>query len=332
MQQRTLGRTGLKFSVLGFGCGAVGGLMVNGTPADQERAIGRALELGINFFDTAPMYGNSVSERNLGRVWGSLRPKNAYIGTKVLVAQNERGRIAAAIAASLEASLERLGLDSVDLFQLHNFVTEHGRDDTITAQTVLDEVVPAFERLRQQGKIRYCGFTALGDTPSLHRVVDAGQLDVAQLSYNLLSPSAGGPLPPRYPAQDFGDLLGRVKTAGMGAIGIRVLAGGALSATQTRHPHGMPLVEPIGSGSNYATDVRRAERLQALVQEGHAESMIEAALRFAIAHDAMTTVLVGYSTLEQLEIAAAAANKGPLERAALDRVAELQRGFSGETR
>ena len=68
MQTRALGRTGLEVSVLGFGCGAVGGLMIRGDAADQERAVWRALELGINYFDTAQMYGNGKSERNLGRV------------------------------------------------------------------------------------------------------------------------------------------------------------------------------------------------------------------------------------------------------------------------
>ena len=68
MDKRRFGRTGLDVSLLGFGCGAVGGLMIKGTAADQERAVGRALELGINYFDTAQMYGNGESERNLGRV------------------------------------------------------------------------------------------------------------------------------------------------------------------------------------------------------------------------------------------------------------------------
>jgi aryl-alcohol dehydrogenase-like predicted oxidoreductase len=68
METRTLGRTGLKVSVLGFGCGAVDGLMVRGDPADQERAVARALEAGVNYFDTAVLYGAGVSERNLGRL------------------------------------------------------------------------------------------------------------------------------------------------------------------------------------------------------------------------------------------------------------------------
>ena len=96
METRTLGRTGLAVSVLGFGCGAVGGLMVRGNPADQERAVARAVELGINYFDTAAMYGNGESERHLGRVLKSLKP-DIWVGTKVRVPDSERGRIGAAI-------------------------------------------------------------------------------------------------------------------------------------------------------------------------------------------------------------------------------------------
>src|SRR5436853_5819530 len=134
METRTLGRTGLQVSLLGFGCGAVGGLMVKGDPADQERAVARALELGINYFDTAQMYGNGESEKNLGRVLKALKP-DVYIGTKVRLPPTERGQIGAAIAASLEASLKRLGRDSVDLFQFHNAIvgTTKGADYGVDA-------------------------------------------------------------------------------------------------------------------------------------------------------------------------------------------------------
>ncbi len=100
MEQRKFGRTGLNVSLLGFGCGAVGGLMIKGAAADQERAVARALELGINYFDTAQMYGNGESERNLGRVWKAVKP-SAYVGTKVRLPPTEPARIGAAIAASL---------------------------------------------------------------------------------------------------------------------------------------------------------------------------------------------------------------------------------------
>ena len=331
METRTLGRTGLAVSVLGFGCGAVGGLMVRGNPSDQERAVARAIELGINYFDTAAMYGNGESERNLGRVMKSLKP-DIFVGTKVRVPDGERSRIGAAITASLDASLQRLQLDHVDLFQLHNHITEDASDGGFTPEKVLGEVIPAFERLREQGKTRFCGITAVGDTPALHRVVDACAFETAQVSYNLLNPSAGAAVAPGYPAHDFGNLLAHTKRAEMGVINIRVLAAGALSGTEDRHPLGSPSVEPIGSGGSYRTDVERARRLEPLIREGHTESLVDAALRFAIANDAVSTVLVGYSTLDQLETAARSINKGPLSRAALDRLAELQRGFVGERR
>src|SRR6516164_7035542 len=331
METRTLGRTGLAVSVLGFGCGAVGGLMVRGNPADQERAVARAIELGINYFDTAAMYGNGESERNLGHVLKSLKP-DILVGTKVRVPDGERGRIGAAITASLEASLQRLQLDRVDLFQLHNHITADGSDGGFSPATVHGEVVPAFERLRQQGKTRFCGITAVGDTAALHQVVDSRAFDTAQVSFNLLNPSAGAAVSPGYPAHDFGNLLAHTKTAGMGVINIRVLAAGALSGTEDRHPLGSPSVEPIGSGGSYRTDVERARRLEPLIREGHADSLIEAALRFAIANDAVSTVLVGYSTLDHLEYAARSINKGPLSREALERLRGLQNTFVGEAR
>jgi aryl-alcohol dehydrogenase-like predicted oxidoreductase len=331
METRTLGRTALGVSVLGFGCGAVGGLMVRGSPGDQERAVARAIERGINYFDTAAMYGNGESERNLGRVMKSLRP-DIRVGTKVRIPAGERNRVAAAVTASLEASLQRLQLDEVDLFQLHNHITAEGRDGDLTPEIVLGEVVPAFERLREQGKTRFYGITAVGDTAALHQVVDARVFDTAQVSYNLLNPSAGAAVAHGYPAHDFGNLLAHTKAAGMGVIAIRVLAAGALSGTEQRHPLGSPSVEPIGSGSSYRIDVERARRLDPLVREGFADSLIELAVRFVISHEAVSTALVGVSTLEHLEYAAAAANKGPLPREAIERITAVQSGFLGEPR
>ena len=106
----------------------------------------------------------------------------------------------------------------------------------------------------------------------------------------------------------------------------------ALRGTEDRHPLGSPSVEPIGSGGSHRTDVERARRIEPLIREGHAESLIEAALRFAIANDAVSTVLVGYSTLDHLEYAARSINKGPLSRTALERLAALQNTFVGEPR
>jgi L-galactose dehydrogenase/L-glyceraldehyde 3-phosphate reductase len=331
MQKRQFGRTGLQVSLLTFGCGAVGGLMTKGDPKDQEKAVARALELGINHFDTAPLYGNGASEQNLGRILASLKP-NVIVSTKVRIPPADRQRIGAAIAASMEASLKRLNRDHVDLYQLHNPLALQVAGEKLTPEEVLGEVVPAFQRLRDQGKTRFLGFTAIGDTPALHTLIDSGAFDGAQVPYNALNPSAGAALPERYPAQDYGRLLERAEAKGVGTIGIRVLAGGALSGREERHALGMPVVEPIGSGSTYKADVERARRLEPMVREGHAASLTELAMRFAIAHPGLSTTEIGLATIGELEAAAGAINKGPLSPQALARLAALQATFAGEPR
>jgi len=331
VEKRRLGKTGLDVSLLGFGCGAVGGLMVGGAPADQERAVARALELGINYFDTAAQYGSGRSEENLGRVLKALKP-DIYLGTKVRLPPTEPGQIGAGITAALEASLTRLQLERVDLYQFHNAIVGATSGGNFAVESMLDEVVPAFERLVQQGKIGHYGITAVGDTASLQRVVDARAFATAQVSFNLLNPSPGAAVPAGFPAQDYGGLLAHTKAANMGVINIRVLAGCALTGSEERHRLASPPPDPIGSGSSYKTDVERARRFVPLVREGHADSLVEAALRYVIAHDAISTVLIGIATLEQFEIAARSINKGPLSPAALALVAEIQSGFVGEAR
>jgi len=328
VELRKLGRTGLEVSVLGFGCGAVGGLMVRGSSAEQERAVALALEFGINFFDTAPMYGNGDSERNIGRILKYLH-SDAFIGTKVWLAGVPPRGIAEAVISSVEASLRRLGRNSVDLLQFHNPITQAPRDDALDAGLVIDEIAPVFERLRRQGKTRFCGITGLGDTPAILRVVGSHLFDTVQVAYNLLNPSAGAAIDTGLPGQDFGQLLRHASEAGMGTIGIRALAGGALSGVEVRHPNGLPIVDAVGT-ADYPTDVRHAKIFQPLVQEGHAASLVGAAIRFVIANSALTTAIVGCSSIEQLAFAAAAATKGALTPRALERVTELQKGFGGE--
>ena len=186
------------------------------------------------------------------------------------------------ITLSLEASLARLRLDHVDIFHLHNPITEAGGGATLSVKQVMDEVVPAFERLRAQGKTRFLGITAIGDTTALHQVIDARAFDSAQVVYNMLNPSAAEALPANYPAHDYGRLFDHTVKAGVGVVGIRVLAGGALSGSAERHPIASPPPEPIGSAMNYDADIARARRLMPLVKEGFAGSLTEAATRFAI--------------------------------------------------
>jgi aryl-alcohol dehydrogenase-like predicted oxidoreductase len=331
MEMRIFGRSGMKISLLGFGCGGVGGLMVRGAPADQERAVGRALDAGVNYFDTATAYGNGESEKNLGRVLNKLKPRDAIVGTKVRLTPGT-GPTADYIEQSLEGSLRRLGREQVDILHFHDPITIAGGGNTLRVRQVLDLVVPAFEALRRQGKVRFLGFTGTGDTSALHEVIDAGVFDSAQVVYNMLNPSAGTALPPDYPAQDYARLFDHTKAAGVGVIGIRMLAGGALSGSAERHAIASAPPPPIGSASSYEGDLRRAQRLAPLVKEGFAASLAEAATRFCIGHPVMGTILVGMATPQEFEDALTAVLKGPLPKAALDRLAALQREFAGEPR
>ena len=332
MEMRDFGRTGMNVSVLGFGCGAVGGLMVRGSSADRERAVGKALDAGIDYFDTAVQYGDGLSETHLGQVLARLKPANIFVGTKVRLQPAEFGRIKQAVADSLDGSLKRLGRDRVDIFHLHNAITNDGDAESLSVERVLEEVVPAFEALREAGKVRFLGITAVGDTAALHKVLDSGKFQSAQVSYNMLNPSAARALPAGYPAQDYGRLFDHTVAAGVGVVGIRVLAGGALSGSAERHPIASPPPEPIGSALDYGTDLQRAQRLMPLVTEGFAGSLSEAATRYAISHPAMGTILVGMATVEEFDAALAAVLKGPLSAAALARVDALSQAFVGEGR
>jgi L-galactose dehydrogenase/L-glyceraldehyde 3-phosphate reductase len=332
MEMRVYGRTGMRLSALGFGCGAVGGLMVRGDPRDQERTIARALAAGVNYFDTAVQYGDGESEKNLGRVLQSLKPANIFVGTKVRLPIAERDHIAAAVAKSLEDSLTRLQRDHVDIFHLHNSITETGGGPALSIRQVFGEVVPVFERLRQQGKTRFLGLTAVGETAALLQAIESRAFDSAQVVYNMLNPSAATELPQNYPAQDYGRLFDRTKAVGTGVIAIRVLAGGALSGSTDRHAIASPPPEPIGSTMNYDADIARARRLMPLATEGFAASLTEAAARFALSQMAVGTILVGMATPQQFEDALAAVLKGPLPPAALDRLTSLRQGFAGEPR
>ena len=306
----------MKVSALAFGCGDVGGLMVRGTPADRERGVARAIELGINYLDTAPAYGSGESEKNLGQVLRALKPA-AIVGTKWRLGAADLADVPGAVARSVETSLGRLGLERVDLLHLHNLIGRVGDERPLGVARVLEAVVPAVRRLQEQGKVRFFGVTASGETGALHRVLASGAIDTAQVVFNLLNPTGAYEVPAGFPAQDYDRLLLLAREQGVGTIGIRAVAGGALSGRVERHPTAIPSVAPIASGPDYATDAARARVFQPLVAQGHAGSLIEAALRFAITGDAMSTVQIGCSDLAQLEYAAAAVNKGPLSPAAL---------------
>ena len=328
MNYRPLGSTGLNVSEIGFGCGNVGGLMIRGEHRDQVRAVDRAMQLGINYFDTASSYGDGQSETNLGRVLKELAA-DVFVGTKFRVTTRQPGSIKDNVIASVEESLARLQREQVDLIQMHNHVASVGEGGSVSPEETLGEVMDALGNLRDQGKVRFWGMTAVGETAALHRVVGSGQLNTIQSVYNLVNPSAGNAVPPGFDMPDYGNQIGLAAANGMGVLVIRVLAAGALSGEATRHPVAVPSVAPIGSGRDYQQDQARAEGFRFLLEEGCAGSMVEASLRFALSNPGVSSVLVGYSSLEHLEQAVEFAGKGPLPPEALARLPDVWAGFTG---
>ena len=152
MKTRKLGRTGLQVSELIVGCGDVGGLMTRGAPDDMRKAFHRALESGVNWFDTAANYGKGQSELSLGALLKETSVK-PHISTKVPIDVARLDDIVGQVERSAAESLERLGLDRVDLLQLHNSLKPRSEGRFLGHEEVLkkDGVADALDRMRDKG-------------------------------------------------------------------------------------------------------------------------------------------------------------------------------------
>ena len=327
MEQQTLGRTGVEVAALAFGCGAVGGLMVRGDAKGQARAVARALEAGMNYFDTAPSYGDGASETNLGRALREVgQPdRQLVIATKVRVEPADMTEPGPAIRRSLEASLKRLGRDHVELLHLHNAIGAY--DDpggaSVPTAAALDQVAEGLRRLVNDGLAEHIGFTAVGETPALLQLAEHPRYETAQAYVNVLNasgikPGASGG------QQDFGGFVTHAAERGIGVIAIRVYAAGALTATAARHPIASLPPRPLVPGSDYEQDVSRARSIEELAREFGCENGLEFGLRFALSAPGIATALVGLSTYEHLEYAIRWAERGRLPDAAFQRVLDLQ--------
>jgi aryl-alcohol dehydrogenase-like predicted oxidoreductase len=320
MEYRILGKSGFNVSVLGFGCGGVGGLMVGDDYPTMIRVVERALEASINYFDTAQLYGGGQSEKNLGWVLQVLN-HDVVVGTKAQLTPADMDRIETAVIEAAEVSLRRLRMDQIPLFQLHNSIgLKRQPERSGIGITDLEPVIQGFQKLQASGKIRSWGINGLGETEVLHQAVAESGAATIQICYNLLNPSAGQVMPPDFPFQDYRQLINHAAEVQMSVIAFRIMAGGALSGNPHRHPTAAPTVDPIASSHNYETDMVQSQSFEYLVTEGQVDNMAEAAIRFALGCAGISTALVGLSSLDQLEQAITAASKGPLPVEAVARL------------
>lgn len=323
----------MQVSEIGFGCGDVGGLMVRGEHADQVHAVARAMELGINYFDTAALYGRGQSETNLGRVLKELSTdalsNEVYVGTKYSLDEADPSDLKEGVIKSVEASLKRLDREQVDLIQLHDRISSNSdlQNRLITVADVLGEVREGLEVLKAQGKVRFYGMTGVGETAGIKELIASGMVNSVQTVYNLINASAGAVTPTGFDMHDFDNFIALAAEKQVGIVVIRVLAAGALTGIAERHPVAVPTVAPIGSGRDFQEDESRARQFAFLVADGFADDMVEASVRFALSNRGVSTVLVGYSNLDHLEKSVQYANKGPLPPEALARLPQAWAKF-----
>ena len=325
MRYRQLGRTGIQVSEIGFGCGPTAGLMVYGTPEEQRDAAKRAYDLGITYFDTAPIYGDYLSEENLGRALhaAGIRP---LIATKVCLELPDLDDIPAAVRRSVDDSLRRLRVDAVTVVQLHNRVgrarapkADLGVGALLTVDDVLGPVRDTLETLRDEGKARAIGCCAYGgDVDCVREVLDGGAFDSVLVSYSILNPTAARAAPRGFQGRDFGNVVERAGRHGTAPIVLKVLESGALSGVSQPHPTSDLARRPRGS---FADDARRARALRFLVRPG--QTMVQAAIRFALQNPTIGVVLVGFSSVDQLEEAAGASTGEGLTEAEMARIEAL---------
>jgi aryl-alcohol dehydrogenase-like predicted oxidoreductase len=323
MEYRKLGSTGLRVSVLAFGAGPVSGLMTGAEIDRQAVVVRRAIEAGINWFDTAATYGGGRSEESLGAVLKQLgQPAEIHIATKARLMPEDLGNIGESVRESLASSLARLGLQRITLLQLHNSITRNRGDEptSITPDDVLGKggVLEAFESLRAKGLVDHLGLTGIGQPEALRDVVNSGSFATMQIPYHVLNPSAGRIAPQNFTETNHGNVIADCAAQNMGVFAIRVFAAGALLDLE---PSAHTLKTPFFPLALYKRDRRRAALLAERLGQG--KNMQEFATRFALSHPAITSAIIGFGEPAHIDEALRGASGGPLPPDELQIAAEF---------
>jgi aryl-alcohol dehydrogenase-like predicted oxidoreductase len=301
MEYRTLGRTGIRVSAVAFGAGPVSGWMAELSPDEQCATIRRALDVGINWFDTAAGYGNGLSESSLGRAFARLGlPVGAHVATKVRYPEERLSDIRRYTRESVTASLGRLGLRRVTLLQLHNSITARRGDEptSLTPEDILGQggVLEAFRELQVDGLVDFLGLTGIGQAESMRKVVSSAAFDTIQVPFNALNPSAGYPMPAGFEETNYGNIIADCAAQRMGVFAIRVFAGGALvGRPPSPHTHRTPFF-PLAL---YKRDQRRTTHIAGLVSP--AKGLPEAALQFVLGHPDVSAAIIGFRGPGEIE-------------------------------
>jgi aryl-alcohol dehydrogenase-like predicted oxidoreductase len=298
MTYRTLGGTKIQISAVSFGAGPVSGLMTGTDHAAQLATVRRAVEVGVNWFDTAAGYGDGASEANLGRVLAELGVADrVHVATKVRLPPEMPADVTGYVRRSVEASLARLRLPRVTLLQLHNGITASRGDEpaSLSPADILGNLLLALWAVRDAGLAQHIGLTGTGHPDAIRKVIDSDELATLQVPFNVLNPSAGIPGSADGEA-DYGNVIADGAAVGMGVFAIRVFAGGALL---DRPPSAHTLRTPYFPLALYERDLARARRLRERV--AGRLPMSELAVRFALAHPGVSAAVIGFGSPEHVD-------------------------------
>lgn len=302
MDYTTLGRTGLRVSVAGLGCGgnAKAGLGRGKSEAEAVALIRRAMDLGVNFLDTARSYG---TEKVVGQAIAAVPRESVVVSSKNVAGSNVTGET---LTAAIDASLREIGTDYLDIFHLHG-VHPHQYDHA------LEELVPAMLRAREAGKIRFLGITETSpndhDQTMLNRAAEDGYWDVMMLGFNMMHQVARTGLLPKTMEYNIGTLI-------MFAVRNLFSVPGRLQET---------MKDLAAAGDAPEALAENPDPLGFLVhpEDGGAASVIEAAYRYACHEPGADVVLFGTGSIDHLEENIAAILKPPLPEADTARLAGL---------
>jgi aryl-alcohol dehydrogenase-like predicted oxidoreductase len=314
VEYRKLGNTDLNLSSVSMGCWAIGGSWGHVSDDESMKALHAAVDAGVNFFDTADVYGDGRSERLVGRLLRE-RSEEIYVATKAgrrLSPHAAGGYNAENLSRFLDRSLENLNVERVDLLQLHCPPSE-------VYET--DEVFEALQQLQEAGKIRHYGVSIEKVSEGLSAMKYDGVKSI-QVIFNAFR---------QKPTEE---LFARAIERGVGILARVPLASGLLTGKLTvnsafeaddhrnfnRHGEAFDVGETF-SGVRYELGLRLVEELRPLVPEG--ALMSQWALRFILNHPAVTCVIPGAKSAEQIRQNVAAAGLPPLSASVMERVKAL---------
>jgi aryl-alcohol dehydrogenase-like predicted oxidoreductase len=309
MKYKTLGKTGLRVSIVGLGTMVHAGHFGPMKDSESLEAIETALELGVNFIDTSDAYGAGYGETLLGNAFKGKRDKIviATKGGNVMVGPNRGKRIFEPdyISRVMDESLRRLQTDYIDLYQLHNPTVE------VIERGAVWEVL---ERAKKAGKIRHYG-VSINSTEEGTAAVKDGRAETIQVEYNLLA---------QEPAETF---FPAAQQANIGVIARvplkRGILTGKLKQSDEQRFQGEDVRARSFKGEAFAHELAKAEQLKFLVH-GAVQSLGQAAIAFCIAHPAVSVVIPGARNAEQMRENASAADV-EIPAADLEKISDLWR-------